>query len=268
LITIAALHVYPVKSCRGVSLDVATVTGAGLEHDREWMFVSPEGRFLTQRELPRLSVIGTELRGGYLRLSAPDRSPLAVPLDGRGPALEVTVWRDRCRALDEGDEAAAWISDFAGRALRLVRFDPSQRRVSDRSWTGPVEAHSRFADGFALLAISLASLADLNARLPAPLPMDRFRPNLVLEGLPAYGEDSVGDLVAGETRLRAVKPCTRCAITTTDQATGAVTGDEPLRTLKTYRWNAALRGVTFGQNLIVVAGAGSRLAVGTELRVA
>jgi len=268
LITIAALHVYPVKSCRGVALDAATVTTAGLEHDREWMFVSPEGRFVTQRELPRLSLIGTELRGGQLHLSAPDQQRLAVPLDARGPALEVTVWRDRCRALDEGDEAADWISGFTGRALRLVRFDPSQRRTSDRAWTGPVDGYSRFSDGFALLAISLASLADLNARLPAPLPMNRFRPNLVLDGLPAYGEDSVGDLVAGGIRLRIVKPCTRCAITTTDQATGTVTGEEPLRTLKTYRWSAALRGVMFGQNLIVVAGAGGRLQVGTELHVA
>jgi uncharacterized protein YcbX len=135
-------------------------------------------------------------------------------------------------------------------------------------WTGGLDAYSRFADGFALLVISLASLEDLNARLPEPLPMNRFRPNLVLDGLAPYGEDAVGDLRVGEVRLRRVKPCTRCSITTTDQATGVVDGNEPIRTLRTYRWDAALRGVTFGQNFIVVSGAGADLRVGTELRAA
>lgn len=265
MITIAALHVYPVKACRGLAVDSATVTDAGLAHDREWMIVSPEGRFVTQRELPSLATIGTALDRQRLQLTAADRSPLDVPLDAHGEAREVTVWRDRCPAFDQGEAAAAWLSDFAGRALRLVRFDPAHRRASDRAWTGGHDAYSRFSDGFALLAISRASLADLNARLPTPLPMDRFRPNLVLDGLAAYGEDALGDLACGDIRMRVVKPCTRCSVTTTDQATGVVSGDEPLRTLKTYRWDAALRGVTFGQNVIVVSGAGRRLAVGQEL---
>jgi uncharacterized protein YcbX len=263
--TLAALHVYPVKSCRGLSVDGATVTDAGLEYDREWMIVSPEGRFLTQRELPRLALVGTRLEPACLQLTAPDRTPLDVPLDARGRSLEVSVWRDRCRGIDQGDAAADWLSDFAGRPVRLVRFEPGQRRASDRTWTGSIDAYSRFSDGFALLAISVASLADLNSRLPSPLPMDRFRPNLVLDGLVAYGEDTVGDLATGDIRLRPVKPCARCSVTTVDQATGIVSGDEPLSTLKTYRWNEALRGVTFGQNVVVVAGAGARLEVGAAL---
>jgi uncharacterized protein len=146
-----------------------------------------------------------------------------------------------------------------------VRFDPAHRRASDPAWTGGLTALNRFADGFALLAISRASLADLNERLAVPLPMDRFRPNLVLDGLPPYGEDQLEDLVAGAVRLRRGKPCARCRVTTTNQATGEVEGEEPLRTLKTYRWDPALKGVMFGQNMFVVAGAGEMLRVGMGL---
>lgn len=266
MITLAALHVYPVKSCRGIQLAEATVGDAGLEHDREWMIVTPDGRFLTQRECPRLATVAVSLDGDALRLETPSHGGVSVPLDHRGAPLEVTVWRDRCRAFDQGDVAAAWLGDLLGRDARLVRFDPQRRRLSDLAWTGGLEAVNRFSDGFALLAISRASLQDLNSRLPAPLPMDRFRPNLELDSLPPYGEDQLGDLLAGPVRLRRVKPCARCVITTTDQATGSVAGDEPLRTLKTYRWDASLRGVTFGQNLIVVAGAGTRLRQGQSLQ--
>ena len=268
MITLAGLNVYPVKSCRGIALDASPVTAAGLEHDREWMIVTPQGRFLTQRDEPRLACIEVQVYDAALALTAPGASPLHVPLTPRrGRIVEVTVWRDRCPALDEGEAAADWLATLLGRPLRLVRFDPAHRRASDPAWTGGREALTRFSDGFAMLAISLASLGDLNARLAVPLPMNRFRPNLVLDGLPAYGEDGIGDLVAGPLRLRRVKPCTRCIITTTDQASGARDGEEPLRTLKSYRWDPVLRGVAFGQNLIVVAGAGQRLEVGMELRV-
>lgn len=265
MISVAALHLYPVKSCRGVPVAEAIVTAAGLEHDREWMIVTPEGRFLTQREEPRLALVTTALGAAALTLSGAGAGGISVPFGQRGDAREVTVWRDRCVGLDQGDEVARWLTERLGRAVRLVRFADGQRRLSDAAWTGGLEAQNRFSDGFALLAVSLASLADLNSRLPRPLPMDRFRPNLVLDGLPPYGEDALGDVVAGELRLRRVKPCARCRITTTDQYTGAVDGEEPLRTLKSYRWDPALHGVTFGQNLIVAAGAGARLRVGDSL---
>ena len=273
MVTLAELHVYPVKSCRGLAPGAARVTAAGLEHDREWMIVTPDGRFVTQREEPRLALVEVGLADGVLELAAAGAGAVRVPLatgasgeESSGTPVEVTVWRDRCRALDQGEAAAAWLGDLLGRPLRLVRFDPAHRRPSDLAWTGGREALNRFSDGFAMLAISRASLADLNGRLAQPLPMDRFRPNLVLDGLPPYGEDALHDLVAGAVRLRRVKPCTRCSITTTDQATGTVEGEEPLRTLRTYRWDAALRGVTFGQNLIVVGGAGERLRTGMELQ--
>jgi len=264
-VTVGALHLYPVKSCRGIGVPEATVTDAGLEHDREWMVVTPEGRFVTQRECPRLATVRVALGDGTLELAADGAGSVAVPFDLRGQPVEVSVWRDRCRAHDQGDPVARWLGDVLARPLRLVRFAPAQRRLSDPAWTGGLDATNRFSDGFALLAISRASLADLNSRLAVPLTMNRFRPNLELDGLPAYGEDALEDLVAGALRLRRVKPCTRCVITTTDPETGVVDGDEPLKTLKTYRWDPRLRGVTFGQNLIVVAGAGTRLRAGVQL---
>jgi len=266
VVTLVALHVYPVKSCRGLAPAAARLTDAGLEHDREWMIVTPGGRFLTQREEPRLATVEVALGDGALTLSAAGAGSVAVPLGPpAGTPVEVTVWDDRCRALDQGEDAAAWLGDLLGRPLRLVRFDPAHRREIDRAWTGGAEAWTRFSDGFALLAISTASLEDLNGRLPRPLPRDRFRANLWLDGLPPYGEDRLHDLVAGAVRLRRVKPCTRCIVTTTDQARGERDGEEPLRTLKGYRWDPQLRGVTFGQNLIVVGGQGERLRVGMEL---
>lgn len=262
VITLASLHTYPVKSCRGIAHSTIRLTEAGLEHDREWMFVGPGGRFVTQREIPGLARVDVELGAGTLGLSASGAGGVAVSLDFQGARAEVNVWGDIVGAFDQGEEVAAWASALFDRELRLVRFDRDARRLSSRDFTGAIEAPNRFSDGYPLLVISRASLDDLNSRLPAPLPMDRFRPNLVLEGLPPYGEDSLRDLVADGVRLRIVKPCTRCVITTTDQQTGAVAGDEPVRTLRAYRWDAGLRGVTFGQNTIVVDGVGRELSVG------
>jgi uncharacterized protein YcbX len=262
VITLAAIHSYPVKSCRGIAHESALLTSAGLEHDREWMFATPDGRFITQRDEPRLARVAVELRGGSLRLAANGAGEVAVRVGLDGPRLRVTVWGDSCDGIDQGDEAAAWIGSLLGREVRLVRFDPAAVRPSDASWTGDIEAHNRYSDGFPLLVVSRASLDDLNARLRVPLPMDRFRPNLALDGLPPFGEDGIYELESGAVRLRIVKPCTRCVVTTTDQHTGERGGEEPLRTLKTYRWNAGLRGVAFGQNAVVVAGAGQRLVVG------
>jgi hypothetical protein len=262
VITLASLHVYPVKSCRGIAHTAVRLTAAGLEHDREWMFVGPGGRFITQREVPGLARVDVELGASTLRLSTSGAGGVAVSLEFQGARTEVNVWGDLVGAFDQGDEVAAWASTSFGRELRLVRIDHEARRLSNRDWTGGLEAPNRFSDGYPLLVVSRASLDELNSRLPVPLPMDRFRPNLVLDGLPPYGEDSLGDLVADGVRLRIVKPCTRCVITTTDQQTGVVAGDEPVRTLRSYRWDARLKGVTFGQNTIVVEGAGRALGVG------
>jgi uncharacterized protein YcbX len=267
VIKIAGLYVYPIKSCRGIALSRARVTPAGLQHDREWMVVNPEGRFLTQRELPKLAVVVPALDEGQLTLAAPGMASLTVSL--REPPQpvqrEVTVWGEKCLARDEGEAAAQWFTTVLGRPVRLVRFDRSRRRPTDPDWSEGLDGEALFSDGFPILVLSQASLDDLNSRLPSPLPVDRFRPNVLIEGCEPYGEDSIATLANDNVRLRLVKPCTRCSITTVDQATGAPTGDEPLKTLKTYRWNAQLRGVAFAQNAIVESGDGATLVVGSVL---
>jgi uncharacterized protein YcbX len=264
---IAALHVYPVKSARGIALESAVLTRTGLAHDRRWIIVGDNGRFLTQRELPRLALLEPALSESALQLRAPTMTDIAIELSHRGERRAVSIWGHDCEALDEGSTVAHWLGTFLGRECHLVRFDPAHRRMSERKWTEPYEAETQFSDGFALLALSTASLADLNARLAAPLPINRFRPNLVLEGIGAFDEDRIEHLSDGDICLKPVKACTRCKITTTNQDTGCFEGDEPLRTLKTYRYDAALKGVCFGQNLIIVSGAGARLMRGQSLQL-
>ncbi|MFI4868832.1 MAG: MOSC domain-containing protein [Steroidobacterales bacterium] len=264
---IAALHHYPLKSARGIELERALLTNAGFDNDRRWMLVTAAGRFITQREIPRLALLRPQLSPVELRLAAPQLPPIAIPLASPGQRRAVTVWRDRCEAFDEGDAVASWLQAFLGRDCRLVRFDPAHRRLSERAWTGQYEAETRFADGFPILAMNAASLTDLNGRLAAPLPMNRFRPNLVLEGLQPYDEDRIDELSGDGVRLKFVKACTRCRITVTDQDTGEVDGEEPLRTLQSYRYDPQLHGVCFGQNAIVLAGVGMTLARGQALQV-
>jgi hypothetical protein len=190
------------------------------------------------------------------------------------PAVAATVWGDRVAALDAGDEASRWFSDFLDAPVRLVRFNPGHERTASRKWTGDVTAKVYFADGFPLLVLGAASLGDLNARLAAKgvesISMNRFRPNLVIDGMQAYEEDYTEVLriaaAQGEVALRIVKPCTRCPIPTIDQARGAPDPrwpTEPTDTMSMYRSDARVEGaITFGQNAIILAGAGDTLAVG------
>jgi uncharacterized protein len=268
---IASLHLYPVKSCRGIALDTAVLGHAGLEYDgaadREWMVVDAHGRFLTQREAPRMALIAPAIEAGTLVLNAPGMEALRVPLElpfGRSASLDVLVWNHACRAFDEGNEAAQWLSQFLSRPLRLARFDPGHKRTSNRERTGNVEALNRFSDGYPMLLVSRASLADLNDRLLAngreTLPMDRFRPNIVIDDVGPFDEDRFVSLSAGEVILKPVKPCPRCPIPSIDQATG-LRGPDPLDILARYRDDPAL-GVIFGQNTIAVSGLGTSLKVG------
>jgi uncharacterized protein YcbX len=248
VITLAAIHCYPVKSCGGVSLARAELDRLGIRLDRAWMVVDPAGRFLTQREEPALARVRTELRDGQLVCRAPGAAPLELPQAGvAGPRREVQVWRHRGPGVDQGDAAAAWFEAAIGRACRLVRVpDDHARRVSPERFPG--EAHTAFSDGYPLLLLSEASLADLNARLAEPVPMDRFRPNLVVRGCEPYAEDGWRRIRIGGVELAVVKPCPRCAIPTIEQGTGRRTGDEPLRTLAAYRRGP--EGALFGQNLV------------------
>ena len=264
---LTALNIYPVKSCRGIVLQSARVLATGLADDRHWMLVRPNGRFVTQRELPRLALVGTGVDAQGLRLSAPGMPSLAVPRNVAGETRAVTVWKFTGGGIDCGDAAAEWITKYIETPLRLVRFDGSQPRECSREWTGETRAITEFSDGYPVLIISRASLEELNSRLPKPLPMARFRPNLVIDGVGAYDEDRIHELATDDVTLRIVKPCTRCSITTTDQEAGAVDGVEPLATLKQYRFDRALGGVCFGQNAIIVRGAGEMLRLGQTFEI-
>ena len=265
--TIQALNYYPIKSCRGVAVETARVTPRGFEHDREWLIVDANNRFITQREEPRLALITPSLGAETLEIAAPGQESLRLDLSAQGEAVEVVIWRDRCAAFDLGSTPAAWLSDYLGKPVRLVRFDPEKKRVSSPEWTQGIEAVTQFSDAFPWLVLSQASLDDLNTRLPEALPMNRFRPNIVVTGVPPYAEDRAHELQIGSVILRLVKPCTRCAIPTTDQNTAERKNDQPLRALKAYRFDKKLKGVLFGLNAILVAGAGETLRVGQEIEI-
>lgn len=243
------------------------VADHGLAHDREWMVVDATGKFVTQREEPRLALIRPRIAGRSLRLEAPDAKPLRIALAHEGERVEVNVWRSHCAAFDAGNEAADWLRAVLGRTLRLVRFDRAKPRLSDRDYTGDVIAPNYFTDGYPVMVLSRASIDDLNARVGRSFGVDRFRPNLVLDGVEAYAEDAIHEIDTGDVTLRLVKRCTRCVIITTNQATGQRDGDEPLRTLREYRHDRELRGVAFGNNAVIVRGQGAALSAGQEVVV-
>jgi len=273
MIRITAINVYPVKGCRGMALESARIAATGFEHDREWLIVRPDGRFMTQREEPRLALIETalidtqEAGGAALRLRVPGGEELSVPVAAQGREVEVTCWKDRCAAFDVGEPASEFLTRYLGAPYRLVRFDARRKRVSNPQWTPGVEALNQFSDGYPWLLISEASLEDLNSRLERKLPMNRFRPNIVVSGLPAFGEDELHEVTAGAVRLRRAKGCTRCIVTTTEQSTGTRDGNEPLQMLAKFRFDRELKGVVFGQNMILIEGVGEELRVGDELVV-
>ena len=269
-----SLYLHPVKSCAGLTVQSRELVETGLDLDRAWMLVDERGDFVSQREHPRLALIQPTLRSSDLVLRAPGMLALHLALDRVDSALTVRVWDDTVPAWDMGALAAQWFSDFAGRPLRLVRFDPEHRRPSDARWTGAHPAQTAFADGFALLVTSTASLAELNRRLQlqgaAPVTMSRFRPNLVLDGIDAHDEDHVRqleiDTPQGTVRLELVKPCARCSIPGVDPLTG-IQGFEVVDALAAYRSDPRVDGAaTFGMNAIVVGGVGHVLAVGQPCR--
>ena len=258
---LAGLYRYPLKSGRGESLATAQLGDAGIVGDRRWMLVRPDGRFLTQREHPRLALLQARHLDEALQLEAPG---LAALMARPGQPCEVQVWKDHVLARDAGDEVAGLLGDWLGAACRLVQFDPARPRYSEPQWTGGLRAENAFSDGFPLLLVNRASLDDLSARAGRALPVERFRPNLLVDGLPAWAEDTLQRLVLGDIVLRLAKPCTRCSITTVDPLTGRFDGDEPLRTLRNFRHDARVGGFTFGINTLIERGVGESLAVGAR----
>lgn len=272
---IARLIVYPVKSCAGVEVEEALLTETGLEFDRAWMLVDEAGRFVSQRELPRMALIRPQMKHYEMILRAPGMLALHIAYDRVEEPVRATIWKDEVAAYDMGDVAAQWFSDFLsepGRTqrLRMVRFDPEHKRLSSLKWTGGIEAQTQFSDGYALLVVSQAAVDDFNVRLAThghdAVDAIRFRPNLVLDGLAAHDEDRVAMLhiptAEGEAQLQPVKPCVRCSIPDVDPATAQ---SQPVvgETLRSYRADPRMEGATtFGMNLIVRQGIDHLLKVG------
>jgi uncharacterized protein len=245
-VTLSGMYVYPIKSCAGISLQSADLSATGLRHDRRWMLVDETGEFMSQRAHPRMALISVRFAPERLIVSAPDMDELEISLCRQtGDSIVVRVWGDTNRGALVSEEADRWFSEFLEFPCRLVG-KPDDPRLVDSSFAESGDQVS-FADGFAFLLISEASLGDLNGRLEDPLPMNRFRPNFVVRGCGPYAEDGWSRLRIGSVPFRVAEPCPRCAITTVDQETG-IRGKEPLRTLATYRKSEG--EVFFGRNLI------------------
>lgn len=250
---ISELTVYPVKGCAGVPLAEAELDEFGVRHDRRWMVVRPDGDFVTQRSTPSLALLGTALEAYALVLRSTAAGEVRVPLAGPGPdapTRQVHIWNDVVEAVDAGDEAAAFVQRHLGpdgAGVRLVYMPGSTLRQVSPEHARPGDRVS-FADGFPLLVVAQQSLDELNRRLDEPVPMHRFRPNVVVDGAPSpHDEDGWRRIRLGSVPCDVVKPCARCVVTTVDQATAAV-GREPLRTLAEYRrWDGL---VWFAQNVI------------------
>ncbi|WP_224370431.1 MOSC domain-containing protein [Hyalangium versicolor] len=244
------LFIHPIKSTRGLPLTQATVEPLGLENDRRWMLVRPDGSFITGRESPALVLVSAIPSEGGLRLSAPNQPELqvAVPPEG-AERLNVKIWGDQCSAARAGETADRWFSQYLGESVQLVYRDSRMDRPVDPKYARP-EDQVAFPDAFPLLLLSRGSVEELNRRLNRPITVEHFRPNLVVEGCEPFAEDSWKRLRVGNVELEVVKPCSRCVFTTVDPLTGTKAKDgEPLRTLAFFRRQEGK--VMFGQNVLV-----------------
>jgi len=244
---LSEINVYPIKSTKGIALQSALVERRGIQHDRRWMVVDDSGIFLSQRDYPRLALVSVAIRNSSLAASAPGMPSLDIPMKPSSKeAIKVQIHDDVTEGVSAGEEARKWFTDFLGVSCRVVYMPEEVLRPVNPKY-GAEEDIVSFADAFPLLLISEATLDDLNSRLRIPVPMNRFRPNIVVKGCGAYDEDRWGKIRVGEMIFDVAKPCARCVTPTVDQATG-VAGKEPLATLSKYR-NAG-GNVLFGQNII------------------
>ena len=245
---LSAIHVYPIKSLKGIALDAAKVEQRGLQYDRRWMVVDENDRFITQREHSRMALISVSFGSEGLEVNARGMSTLSVPFRIKPSApVTVQIFRDTCQALVVGRQASQWFSEFLGTPCKLVYMPDEARRAVDPEYAVGDTVVS-FADAYPFLLVGEASLEELNRRLERPLPMNRFRPNFVISGTGAFAEDEWKTIRIGSTLFHAVKSCARCAITTIEQETGVRDGQEPLKTLATFR--SANHKVLFGRYLI------------------
>lgn len=253
-LALSSIRIYPVKSLGGIEVAEARTTDRGFEYDRRWMLVDASGRFITQREQPTMALLRCAASAtGFRVTDARNGDTIDLPwhIDG-SRTFNAAVFDDTVRVLEVDPVWSAWFTERLGASARLVFMPDSSQRPVDARYADGITSLS---DGFPYLVVSQASLDDLNARMEVTLPMDRFRPNLVISGGTAYQEDAWREVSIGAARFTLVKPCGRCAITTTDQATG-VRGKEPLRTLATYRRRKGDEAkVDFGMNAMAEEGA-------------
>lgn len=260
---LSSLIYYPIKACKGFDVSAANVERMGLERDRRMMVVTPEGNFLTQREYPRLALVTPALKNNLLTLSAPNFDSIQIGIRKWGAPMRVSIWKSKnVDAIDQGDEAAAWFSDWLGALVRLVHFADGFKRKLNPEYAVSPDDHTGFADGYPILLVSDESLQDLNSRLDSPVPMNRFRPNMVVKGCESFAEDTWKRIRVGGIEMALVKPCPRCVVTTIDKET-LEKSREPLKTLNSYRKRDG--GAMFGMNVIPL-GEG-RLEVGMSVEV-
>ncbi len=248
MIQLSNLIYYPIKACRGFEITESNVERMGLEDDRRMMVVTPEGEFLTQREYPKLALITPTLKNESVTLSAPDFDSIHFNVQKTGNVWPVNIWHAQgVHAIDQGDESAQWLSDWLGTSVRLVHIADGFKRTLNPEFAVNADDHTGFADGYPILIISEESLLDLNSKLDAPLPMNRFRPNIVVKGCDAFAEDTWKRIKIGDIEMALVKPCPRCVVTTINKET-LEKSKEPLKTLGEYRKHEL--GAIFGMNVI------------------
>lgn len=251
-IKVSGLTIYPVKSLAGISLQSSELDNMGLKYDRRWMLVEPDGMFLTQRKFPQMALVSTSLINGQLTLSMEGKKDHSIPeISADADTMDVTIWRDTVSAQRVGNESDTWLSDALGFECHLVYIDANEVRQCSLDYADEGD-RTGFADAFPILVISEESLSNLNNRLEdkgkSPVPMKRFRPNIVVSGCEAFAEDTWKTLTIGKIPMRGIKLCDRCILTTVDPITGKRAGKEPLKTLAEYRkWD---NNVYFGMNII------------------
>ena len=263
-ICISQLFIYPIKSLGGIALQQSLVTSRGLQHDRRFMLVDENNRFVSQREFPEMALLKVSIEHNQLLVytNANPNDNIKLPLQVEsGSEISVAIWDYQCKALLVDAKADEWFSSKLGKRLRLVYMPDYSERLVDEDYALHNDLTS-FSDGFPILMIGQSSLDDLNSRLEHPVGMDRFRPNIVINGSAAFEEDGYRHIRFGNINLYAVKPCARCSMTTNNQQTG-VAGQEPLKTLSSFR--KGNNKIYFGQNLLV--GSEGMLHVGNELNV-
>jgi uncharacterized protein len=263
---IAELFVYPVKSCAGVRMDEVAIVPTGFELDRNWMVIDDSGTFVTQREHPKLALVKPQFANGGMILGAPGMEPLHVSANGSGAPLSISLFGETHPALATNTAADIWFSKYLGGTFRLAKCDPATLRKGGVQYPERDVAPTSFVDNYGILVISEASHAALNQKLSEAVPMNRFRPNIVVSGVDEHNEDYFTSARCGDVALRFVNPCYRCSMTSIDQTIGAP-GLEVLPVLSTYRYDDAVKGVKFGNYAAVSGGVGSRLRVDSDLDV-